>query len=40
MNRDLLVRLAIKTGLYPSMMKLDNRIQMHRQNKAFAQYGL
>ncbi len=40
MNRDLLVRLAIKTGLYPSMMKLDNRIQMHRQNKAFAQYGI
>lgn len=26
--------------LYKCMMKLDNRIQMYKQNKAFAQYGL
>lgn len=38
--RDLLVKLAIRLGLYKQMMQLDNRIQMHKQNKAFAKYGL
>lgn len=40
MNRDLFVKIAIKLGIYPQMMKLDNRIQMHKQNKAFSVYGL
>jgi len=38
--REFLVKIAIKLGLYQQMMKLDNRIQMRKQNKAFAQYGL
>ena len=40
MNRERLVNIALKLGIYKSMMKLDNRIQMHKQNRAFAQYGL
>lgn len=40
MKRELLVQIALKMGIYKKMMKLDNRIQMHRQNKAFASYGL
>lgn len=38
--RELLVKIAIRLGLYQQMMKIDNRIQMRKQNKAFAQYGL
>ena len=38
MNRDFFVKIAIKLGIYPQMMKLDNRIQMHKQNKAFSVY--
>ena len=40
MNRDLFVKIAIRLGVYKSMMKIDNRIQMRKQNKAFALYGL
>ncbi|MBO7576091.1 MAG: LicD family protein, partial [Bacteroidales bacterium] len=38
--RELLVKIAIRLGLYDRMMKLDNRLQMRNQNKAFAKYGL
>lgn len=38
--RELLVKIAIRLGLYQQMMKIDNRFQMRKQNKAFAQYGL
>ena len=38
--RELLVKIAIKLGVYQQMMKVDNHIQMRKQNKAFAQYGL
>ncbi len=38
--RELLVKIAIKLGVYQLMMKVDNHIQMRKQNKAFAQYGL
>ena len=38
--RELLVKIAIRLGLYERMMKWDNRLQMRKQNKAFARYGL
>lgn len=38
--RELLVKIAIRLGIYQQMMKIDNRLQMRKQNKAFAQYGL
>lgn len=38
--RELLVKVSEFLGLYKYAMKLDNRWQMHRQNKAFARYGL
>lgn len=38
--RTLLVKIAIKLGLYQQMMKIDNRIAMRKQNRAFAKYGL
>lgn len=38
--RELLVKIAIRMGLYQQLMKLDNRREMRKQNKAFAQYGL
>ena len=38
--RELLVKLSQRLGLYQQMMKIDNRIQMRKQNKAFALYGL
>lgn len=38
--RETLVKIAIRLGVYQQMMKLDNRMQMRKQNKAFGQYGL
>ena len=38
--REMLVKVAIRLGLYKQMMKWDNRLQMRKQNKAFAQYGI
>lgn len=38
--RELLVKVSEFLGLYKYAMKLDNRWQMHRQNKAFTRYGL
>lgn len=38
--RDLVVKIAIRLGVYPQLMKWDNRLQMRKQNKAFARYGL
>ena len=38
--RELLVKISQWLGIYRQMMKIDNRIQMHKQNKAFASYGL
>ncbi len=38
--RELLVKLFLRLGIYNQAMKIDNRIQMHKQNKAFARYGL
>ena len=40
MLREQLVKISIKLGIYQQMMKIDNRMQMRKQNKAFAQYGL
>lgn len=38
--RELIVKIAIRLGIYKQLMKWDNRYQMSRQNKAFSQYGL
>lgn len=38
--RECLVKVSLKLGLYKLMMRVDNKIQMRRQNKAFARYGL
>lgn len=38
--REILVKAAICLGLYKQLMKWDNRLQMRKQNKAFAQYGI
>jgi hypothetical protein len=38
--RELLVKVSEKLGIYQMMMNLDTKIQMHKQNKAFMQYGL
>lgn len=38
--RELLVRLSERLGIYQAMMKLDTKIQMRKQNKAFMEYGL
>lgn len=38
--REIIVKIAIKLGLYNLLMKLDNRHQMRKQNNAFSKYGL
>lgn len=38
--REFAVKLATFLGLYNCMMKLDNRLETKRQNKAFLKYGL
>ena len=38
--RELIVRLSEWLGIYQAMMKLDTKIQMRKQNKAFMKYGL
>ena len=38
--REILVKAAICLGLYKQLMKWDNRLQMRKQNKAFAQSGI
>lgn len=38
--RELVVKLATCLGLYNWMMKIDNRMETRRQNKAFLKYGL
>lgn len=38
--RELLVKLSQWLGLYRLMMKLDTKIQMRKQNKAFMRFGL
>lgn len=38
--REFLVRLSQWLGIYQAMMKLDTKIQMRKQNKAFMKYGL
>lgn len=38
--RELLVKVSLRLGLYKSMMRIDNKIQMRKQNKSFAKYGL
>ena len=38
--RELLVKIAIRLGVYEWMMKLDNRREMRRQNRAFKHHGL
>ena len=38
--RELFVRLSEFLGIYPAMMKLDTKIQMRKQNRAFMKYGL
>lgn len=38
--RELIVKIAIRLGIYKQLMKWDNRRQMRQQNKAFSQYGL
>lgn len=38
--RELIVKVATWMGLYPWLMKLDNRRETRRQNKAFLKYGL
>lgn len=38
--RELIVKLATFVGLYNWLMKIDNRIETKRQNKAFMKYGL
>ncbi len=38
--RELIVKIATFLGLYPWLMKIDNRMETRRQNKAFIKYGL
>lgn len=38
--RELLVKMAIRLGVYDRMMKWDNHFQMKKQNRAFARHGL
>ena len=38
--RDFLVKFSQWLGLYQTMMKLDTKIQMRKQNRAFMKYGL
>lgn len=38
--REMIVKLATFLGLYNRLMKIDNRLQARRQNKAFMKYGL
>ena len=38
--RELIVKVATFLGLYPWLMKIDNRMETRRQNKAFIKYGL
>lgn len=38
--RELLVKISIWLGIYQQMMKLDNKREMRKQNRAFSQYGL
>ena len=38
--RELVVKIATRLGLYPWLMKIDNRIEMKKQNRAFKKYAL
>lgn len=38
--RELIVKLAERLGLYQAIMKLDTKIQMRKQNRAFMYHGL
>ena len=38
--RELIVKLATFLGLYKWLMKIDNRLETKRQNKAFIKYGI
>ena len=38
--RELIVKLATFLGLYNWLMKIDNRLETKRQNKAFIKYGI
>lgn len=38
--REFIVKLSERLGLYQAMMKLDTKIQMRKQNRAFMQFGL
>lgn len=38
--RELIVKIATRIGLYNCLMKLDNKIETRRQNRAFLKYGL
>lgn len=38
--RELIVKIAVGLGLYDRLMKIDNRRETRRQNRAFVKYGL
>lgn len=38
--RELVVKIAIKLGVYHKLMKIDNKVQLWKQNKAFSEYGV